>query len=203
MLLRHPERADTDLVRLLENVHRQPLFRHHRPFELPIFLDERQHPRVDEFAAALAHHAQLFGQVPIVHWTVPLRAAPRPGAGAVPCLILANVAGSFKERFGGAVDSSIQPEFGAVKDTLKALASDLLSVWLAIQVAEIGIAAAIAAAATNIAQQRVDLTALTMGWPAPARQFCRLLLANIGTVGFVKVIAEMHGVLLLLFWLCW
>ena len=98
------------------------------------------------------------------------------------------------------MDSSIQPEFGAIKDTLKALASDLLSVWLAIQVAEIGIAAAIAAAAANVAQRRVDLTALTMGWPAPARQFCRLLLANIGTVVFVIVIAVMHGAMLSLTW---
>src|SRR3569832_2667427 len=150
MLLRHAECAYADLVRLLENVRRQPLFRHHRPFELPVFLDDRQHHLVDEFAAALAHHAQFFGQVPVVHWTVPLRAAPRPGAGAVPCLILANVAGSFKERFGGAVDSSIQPEFGAIKDTLKALASDLLSVWLAIQVVVFGFAAVFAAAAANV-----------------------------------------------------
>ncbi|MGN6570196.1 MAG: mechanosensitive ion channel family protein, partial [Pseudolabrys sp.] len=98
------------------------------------------------------------------------------------------------------MDSSIQPELGAVRETLKALANDLFSIWLALQVAEIGIAAAIAAAAGNIAKRRIDVTGLTMGWPPLLRTFCRLLVANIGTLVFVLVIAVMHGAMLQLTW---
>src|SRR6185503_8419340 len=77
---------------------------------------------------------------------------------------------------------------------------DLFSVWLAIQVAEIGIAAGVASAAATLAQRRIDVTALMMGWPAPLRQFCRLVLANIGTLVFVLVIAVFHAAMLEITW---
>ena len=94
----------------------------------------------------------------------------------------------------------LRQAFGTAGETVRAAASDLFSIWLAIQVAEIGIAAAIAAGAATVAQRRIDLTALTMGWPAPLRLFCRLLVANIGTLVFVLVIAVMHGAMLSLTW---
>src|SRR5262249_3378095 len=59
-LLRHAERTDADLLRAFEDRGRQPLFRHHAPFALPIAADERNDDVFDEFAAALPHHALLF-----------------------------------------------------------------------------------------------------------------------------------------------
>lgn len=103
-------------------------------------------------------------------------------------------------RSEGAVDFNIQQQLGVLGDTLRSLAHDLFSVWLAVQIAEIGIAAAFAAAVANVAQRRVELTSLTMGWPAPLRLFCRLALANIGTLAFVLVISVMHGAMLSLTW---
>jgi small-conductance mechanosensitive channel len=94
----------------------------------------------------------------------------------------------------------INPELGTVSESLRSLAHDLFSVWLAIQVAEIGIAAGVASAAATLAQRRIDVTALMMGWPAPLRQFCRLVLANIGTLVFVLVIAVFHTAMLEITW---
>jgi small-conductance mechanosensitive channel len=94
----------------------------------------------------------------------------------------------------------INPELGTVSESLRSLAHDLFSVWLAIQVAEIGIAAGVASAAATLAQRRIDVTALMMGWPAPLRQFCRLVLANIGTLVFVLVIADFHAAMLEITW---
>ena len=94
----------------------------------------------------------------------------------------------------------INPELGTVSESLRSLAHDLFSVWLAIQVAEIGIAAGVASAAATLAQRRIDVTALMMGWPAPLRQFCRLVLANIGTLVFVLVIAVFHAAMLEITW---
>ena len=94
----------------------------------------------------------------------------------------------------------INPELGTVGESLRSLAHDLFSVWLAIQVAEIGIAAGVASAAATLAQRRIDVTALMMGWPAPLRQFCRLVLANIGTLVFVLVIAVFHAAMLEITW---
>jgi small-conductance mechanosensitive channel len=94
----------------------------------------------------------------------------------------------------------INPELGTVSESLRSLAHDLFSVWLAIQVAEIGIAAGVASAAATLAQRRIDVTALMIGWPAPLRQFCRLVLANIGTLVFVLVIAVFHTAMLEITW---
>jgi small-conductance mechanosensitive channel len=98
------------------------------------------------------------------------------------------------------VDFSFQQEFGALTDALKTLAHDLLSAWLAVQIAEIALAAALAAAAAKVAQRRIDLTGLMINWPTPMRLFARLLVVNIGTLVFVFVISVMHGVMLSLTW---
>lgn len=98
------------------------------------------------------------------------------------------------------MDFNVQQAFDAVGESLRATAHDLFSVWLAVQIAEIGIAAGIAAAAANVAQRRVKLLELTAGWPGPVRDFCRLALANIGTLVFVLVIAVIHGAMLSLTW---
>jgi small-conductance mechanosensitive channel len=98
------------------------------------------------------------------------------------------------------VDFNVDQALAAFGESLKATAHDLFSIWLAVQIAEIGVAAAVAAAAASVTQRRTDLTSLTMGWPAPLRQFARLVLANVGTLVFVLVIAMMHGAMLSLTW---
>ena len=98
------------------------------------------------------------------------------------------------------MDFNIQQALGPVGESLKTALHGLFSVWLAIQVAEIGIAAAVAAAVASIAQRRFKLVELTMGWPAPLRLFARLLLAHIGTPIFILVIAIMHAGMLSATW---
>ena len=98
------------------------------------------------------------------------------------------------------MDFNLHSELGAIGETLKATAHDLFSIWLAVQIAEIAIAAGIAAAAAAVAQRRIDLTTLTMGWPAPLRLFARLLVVNFGTPVFILVIAVMHAAMLSLTW---
>ena len=70
VFFRHAQRADADLLGPFQDAQRQPLFRHHRPFELPVLLDERKDDVVDEVAAALPHHALFFGQTPVRGRTV-------------------------------------------------------------------------------------------------------------------------------------
>src|SRR5690348_18092738 len=103
-------------------------------------------------------------------------------------------------RSEGTVEINLQQALASAGETLKATAHDLFSIWLAVQIAEIGLAAGIAAAAANVAQRRVKLLELTAGWPGPLREFCRLVLANIGTLVFVFVIAVIHGAMLSLTW---
>jgi len=98
------------------------------------------------------------------------------------------------------LDFNIEQALGPVGESLKAAFHDLFSVWLAIQVAEIGIAAAIAATVAGVAQRRIKLVDLTMGWPAPLRLFARLLLEHIGTPVFILAVAIIHAGMLSVTW---
>jgi len=98
------------------------------------------------------------------------------------------------------VDFNIQQALGPAGESLVAAAQDLFSIWLAIQVAAIGIAAAVAAATAGIARRRFRVDEATMGWPAPLRRFAHLLLEHIGTPVFLLAIAVMHAALLSLTW---
>ncbi len=85
-------------------------------------------------------------------------------------------------------------------NALHAALKDLSSVSLLIQAALIAVAAAIAALAAMLIRRRVDLTALTMGWPPLLRQFVRHVMANLGTIIFVAVVAIVHGIMLSVTW---
>src|SRR5262249_25060556 len=61
--LRYPERADADAISGGEYLVRQPALWSHVPFALPVVPDERDDRIVNEVAAALPHHALLFGEV--------------------------------------------------------------------------------------------------------------------------------------------
>src|SRR5262249_50627858 len=76
-LLRHTERADADLFGAFENLLRQPVFRRHHPFALPVVADERDDHVVDEAAARLPHEVLFFRQVVVRPWRFPHKSIPR------------------------------------------------------------------------------------------------------------------------------
>ena len=61
--LGYAQRADADAFGALEDFLRQPVFRRHQPFVLPVRAHERDDDVVNERAAAIAHHALFFGEV--------------------------------------------------------------------------------------------------------------------------------------------
>ena len=81
--LGHAQGADADLLGLLQDARRQPVFRLHRPFALPILADEGQDHLIDKIAAALPHHPLFLGQSPVVHVHNPLLPCPG-GCPALP-----------------------------------------------------------------------------------------------------------------------
>jgi small-conductance mechanosensitive channel len=83
---------------------------------------------------------------------------------------------------------------------LQTVGQQLTSGYLLLQLALIVVAAAVATLAAMLIRRRVDLTALTMGWPALARQFMRHAMANLGTVVFLVLVALMHAAMLALTW---
>ncbi len=89
---------------------------------------------------------------------------------------------------------------GAAGNILRTVGEQLTSGNLLLQLALIFLAAAVATLAAMVIRRRVDLTALTMGWPALARQFARHVMANIGTIIFVVLAAIMHTAMLALTW---
>ncbi|MEJ2625809.1 MAG: mechanosensitive ion channel, partial [Pseudolabrys sp.] len=83
---------------------------------------------------------------------------------------------------------------------LQTVGQQLTSGYLLLQLALIAAAAAVATLAAMLIRRRVDLTALTMGWPALARQFMRHAMANLGTVVFLVLVALMHAAMLAMTW---
>jgi len=83
---------------------------------------------------------------------------------------------------------------------LQAVGQQLTSGYLLLQIGLLLLAAAVATLVALLIRRRVDLTALTMGWPALARQFMRHAMANLGTVVFLVLVALMHAAMLALTW---
>jgi small-conductance mechanosensitive channel len=54
--------------------------------------------------------------------------------------------------------------------------------------------------AASLLSRRIDLNALTLGWPVLLKTLARLLLANLGTIIFVLVVAVMHAAMSQLTW---
>src|SRR6202008_2855850 len=76
VFFRNGQRANADLVGLFQNAQRQPVLGNHRPFELPVLLDEWKDHLIDEIAATLPHHPLLFGQAPVCRRTIKHRRIP-------------------------------------------------------------------------------------------------------------------------------
>ena len=83
---------------------------------------------------------------------------------------------------------------------LQTVGQQLTSGYLLLQLGLLLLATVLATLAAILIRRRVDLTALTMGWPALARQFMRRAMANLGTVVFLVLAVLMHAAMLALTW---
>ena len=78
---------------------------------------------------------------------------------------------------------------GTVSDTLQAFGREFSSLRLLGQLGLI----ALATVAATLTRRRVDLNALTLGWPQFLQTVARLLLANLGSIIFVLIVAIMQA----------
>jgi small-conductance mechanosensitive channel len=90
----------------------------------------------------------------------------------------------------------VQQLTGTIADALRTVGLELTSVRLLIQFGLILLAAIIGTLAASLVRRRTDLMVQTLGWPPFLRELARLLLANLGTIIFVLVVAIMHAVML-------
>ena len=90
----------------------------------------------------------------------------------------------------------VQQLTGTVAEVLRTIGHELTSLRLLLQIGLILLAAIAATLAGSLIRRRIDLTELAPGWPPFLREFARLLLANLGTVIFVLVVAITHAVML-------
>jgi small-conductance mechanosensitive channel len=89
---------------------------------------------------------------------------------------------------------------GKLDAALRAFGHELISVRLLLQLGLILAAGAIATVAATLIRRRLDLTALTMGWPPLLRQFTRHAVANLGTIIFVAVLLVMQAAMKAVTW---
>jgi small-conductance mechanosensitive channel len=82
---------------------------------------------------------------------------------------------------------------GTISDTLQAFGREFSSLRLLGQLGLIAFAAIIATVAATLTRRRVDLNALTLGWPQFLQTVARLLLANLGSIIFVLTVAIMQA----------
>ena len=80
-----------------------------------------------------------------------------------------------------------------VSDTLQAFGREFSSLRLLGQLGLIALAAVIATVAATLTRRRVELNALTLGWPQFLQTVARLLLANLGSIIFVLIVAIMQA----------
>ena len=90
----------------------------------------------------------------------------------------------------------VQQLTGTLADMLRTIGQELTSLRLLLQFALILLAALAGTLTASLARRRLDLSALTVGWPPFLREFARLLLANFATIVFVLLVAVMHVVML-------
>ncbi|MEP7031934.1 MAG: mechanosensitive ion channel domain-containing protein [Pseudolabrys sp.] len=83
-----------------------------------------------------------------------------------------------------------------VTDALRGVGHELTSIRLLIQFGLILLAAVIGMLSASLLRRRIDIIALTVGWPVYLRDFTRRLIANLGTIIFVLAVAIMHATML-------
>jgi small-conductance mechanosensitive channel len=77
----------------------------------------------------------------------------------------------------------------------QAVAAQFVTIWLPIQIALIVLAALFGWGAGTVLRKRLDIVALTMGWPASLRLVVRALVGNFGTIIFILAILLMRAAL--------
>jgi small-conductance mechanosensitive channel len=90
----------------------------------------------------------------------------------------------------------VQQLTGTITDALRTVGLELTSLRLLLQFGLILLAAIVGTLAASLVRRRIDLIALTLGWPPFLREFTRLLMANLGTIIFVFMVAIMHAAML-------
>jgi small-conductance mechanosensitive channel len=87
----------------------------------------------------------------------------------------------------------VQQVAGTISDTLQTIGREFSSLWLLSQLGLVVLAAAIATVAATLIRRRIELNALTLGWPPFLQTAARLLLTNLGAIIFVLVVAVMQA----------
>ena len=90
----------------------------------------------------------------------------------------------------------VQQVAGTISDTLQTIGREFSSLRLLIQLGLIVLAAVIGTLAASLIRRRIDLNALTLGWPPFLQTAARLLLANLGTIIFVLAVAVMRAAMI-------
>ena len=80
-----------------------------------------------------------------------------------------------------------------ISDTLQAFGREFSSLRLLGQLGLIVLAAVIATVTATLTRRRVDLNALTLGWPQFLQTVARLLLASLGSIIFVLIVVIMQA----------
>ena len=88
----------------------------------------------------------------------------------------------------------------AAANILHKVSQQLTSANLLLQLGLIAFAAGLATLAAMLIRRRIDVIALTMGWPALARQFVHHAMANLATIIFLVIVALMHAAMLEVTW---
>ncbi len=86
----------------------------------------------------------------------------------------------------------VQQVAGTIGETLQAFGREFSSRRLLLQLGLIALAAIIGTVSARLIHRRLDLGALTLGWPPLLQKLARVVFANVATIIFVIVIALMR-----------
>ncbi len=86
----------------------------------------------------------------------------------------------------------VQQVAGTIGETLQAFGREFSSLRLLLQLGLIALAAIIGTVSARLIHRRLDLGALTLGWPPLLQKLARVVFANVATIIFVIVIALMR-----------
>ncbi len=90
----------------------------------------------------------------------------------------------------------VQQVAGTISDALQSIGHEFTSVRLLSQIGLILLAAAIGTVAATLIRRRIDLNALTLGWPPFLQTAAKLLVANLGTIIFVLTVVTMRAAMI-------
>ncbi|MBI3434196.1 MAG: mechanosensitive ion channel [Proteobacteria bacterium] len=96
--------------------------------------------------------------------------------------------------------NDVERFLGLLHDTVRLVGAEISSVWFPLQFGLIALAAVLGLTAAWIIRRRLDVVALTMGWPALARQVAHAVNRHLAAIVFVVIAAAIRAVMLQLFW---